>query len=340
MNGNNGKVSALVAMAFFFALAVCQVQADPLVIVNPPVIPDPLVIIRPPVIPNPLVITVATDKPAYVTGELVIVSITAHNPNDSDMVLSFNSGLQAQYTMDGIYKAPTVATMAFTRVSIPPHASHTWSFWHPWTEYGLDIGTHSVMGTVMAGRDSQPYSFEVIAPTLPTSDVLIDFESLPDGRAMPGGLSDAYAAWGVHFGKAKSGGMERISVCEKSGNLYAAATSCTYPPGFNIVATFDMPVHGVSADVSSAAGMTITMVARDSDGQIIDSVVSNVVSEAGEFVAAIELLSETPIASVEWWPSEQRAAVFIDNVHVMLPEPATLSLLTLGGLALLRRRRR
>jgi len=328
MNGNGGKVSALVAMALFCALGLCQAQADPLVIINPSVIP------------NPLVITVATDKPAYVAGELLVVSITAHNPNDSDMVLSFNSGLQAQYTMDGVYKAPTIATMAFTRVSIPPHASHTWSYGHLWAEYGLDIGTHTVVGTVIGRADSQPYSFEVIAPTLPTSDVLIDFENLPDGRAMPGGLYDAYAAWGVHFGKVKSGGMERISVCEKSGNLYAAATSCTYPPGFNMIATFDMPVRGISADVSSAAGMTITMVAKDSDGQIIDSVVSDVVSEAGEFVGSIELLSEVPIASVEWWPSEQNAAVFVDNIHVMVPGSATLSLLTLGGLPLLRRRRR
>ncbi len=318
MNGSGGKVSLSVAAALICALAVCQAQADPLEVM------------------------VATDKPAYVVGELLVVSITARNPNDYDTVINFSSGLQAQYTMDGVYKAPTIATQALTSVSILAHASHTWSFGHLWAEYGLDIGTHNVVGAVIGRGGTQPYSFEVVAPTLPTSDVLIDFKHLPDGRALPktGHLADEYAAWGVHFRKATSGEMDNIAVYEKGGNQYAAAVSCTYPPGFNIIATFDMPVHGVSADVSSAAGMTITMVAKDSDGQIIDSVVSDVVSEAGEFVGAIELLSETPIASVEWWPSQQNAAVYVDDIHVMVPEPATLSLLTLGGLALLRRRRR
>ena len=81
------------------------------------------------------------------------------------------------------------------------------------------------------------------------------------------------------------------------------------------------------------------MVARDSNGEIIGSVVSDAVPAVKEFVGRVELLSETPIASVEWRPSSPNAAVMVDNVYLTIPEPATLSLLAIGALRLIRRKR-
>ncbi len=317
MKRNGGRASTLGAMVLICALAVSQAEA------------------------TPLLISVATDKAAYVPGELLMVDVTAHNPNDYDANLSFQSTIQAQYIMDGVYTYPTMGLGVLTSVSIPAHSYHTWSFGHSWSEYDLGLGTHSVLGTVLGAGISQPYSFDVIAPTFPTSDVLIDFEHVPDGGALPTGyLADQYAAWGVHFGEMVRGGMDDITVHAEGDNQFAAAVSGTYPPGFNIVAQFDMPVYGVSADVTSAVGMTITMVAKDSNGQIIDSVVSDLVPAVKEFVGPIELQSQTPIASVEWWPSAQNAAVMVDNIYLTIPEPATLSVLALGGFALIRRRRK
>ncbi len=318
-------LSGLIMMAVICVLGNCKAEADTIVI-----LPEG----------DPLILSVATDKVAYVSGELLMVSVTAHNPNDFDANLFFSSSLQAQYTMDEAYTWPNGGFAMFTDVSIPANSSHTWSFPHYWSQYDLTLGTHGVVGTVLGVGSSQPYSFDVIAPTLPTSDVLIDFEYLPDGRALPvmGNFDDEYAAWGVHFGEIQSDGIDDIAVHAEDDNQFAYVGSTGYPPGFNIIAEFDMPVYGVSADVTSSVGTTITMVVKDSNGQIIDSVISDAVPALREFVGTIELHSQTPIASVEWWPSAQNASVMVDNIYLTIPEPATLSLLAFGGLALIRRK--
>ena len=110
----------------------------------------------------PLGVSVATDKTAYVPGELLTVLVTAHNPNDYDVLLSFGSSLQAQYVMDDSYTYPTWALDVLTELWIPASSSHTWSVHHPWSEYDLSLGSHSVLGNVINVGYSQPYLFEVI----------------------------------------------------------------------------------------------------------------------------------------------------------------------------------
>ena len=322
-----GKIIITVAVTVIIP-AVCQAQADL------PFIIDPLPLA------DPLLISVATDKAEYVPGELLMIDVTAHNPNDYEAHLGFSSGHQAHYTMDDVYAWPLWGIAMFTNVSIPAQSSHTWSYRHYWSQYDLSIGTHSVVGTVVNVGNSQPSSFEVIAPTLPDASFLIDFEHLPDGRELPtmGGFADEYAAWGVHFGKIKSNGIGDIAIHANGDNQYAEVSSTSYPPGFNIIAQFDMPVYGVSAEVTSAEGSIVTMVAKDSNGQIIDSVVSDAISTVGEFVGSIQLQSQTPIASVEWWPSEQNFSVSVDNIYLTIPEPATLAMLAIGSAAMLRRK--
>ena len=339
MKTNTGRISVLCAMVLVCAMGLCQAED----IAIAPYLGWGIVELGSPPLPRPvpLVISVATDKAAYVPGELLIASVTAYNPNDYERKLNFNSSLQALAIIDG-HTPFCVATQFFTSVSIPALSSHTWRSGHDWSDYDLAIGIHSVVGTVLNTGYSEPYSFDVIAPTLPSSDVLIDFEHLPDGRALPkmGQFDDEYAAWGVHFGMTRSRGMTDIAVHGKGGNQHAAAVGgCSYPTGFNIIAEFDMPVYGVSAEVTSAAGMTVTMVAKDSNGEIIGSVVSDTVPAVKEFVGGVDFRSDTPIASVEWWPSQANAAVMVDNVYLTIPEPATLSLLAFGGLSLIRRKR-
>ena len=174
----------------------------------------------------------------------------------------------------------------------------------------------------------------------------IHFDHYPPGgdQANTSGISmDQYSPWGVHF-RTISENNSWPSVRLANNNQYAQVYSTTYPPGFNMVADFDMPVYSIEVDVSSAVGMTVTMIAKDSSGVIIDSVVSASVPDVSNWFELLQLDTTTPIASVEWWPSEQNASVWIDNLHVLstpIPEPSTLSmLLALGSLALLWRRRR
>ena len=353
MNGKHagerygGRLPTLAAMVVVCWLGVVAAQADTTLALDPMIDPikGPITVLPwPGTLTEPITVSVATDKAAYVPGELLLVDITAYNPNDFDITLDFSSSLQAEYTMDSVYTNPQVAYQAFTNVTIPANGSYTWSQPHLWSDYDLGIGTHEVVGRVVGRGTSQPYAFDVIAPTLPTSDLTIDFEHLPDGRDLVNSLGDEYAAWGVHFHEARSGLPEagRVSVHRSDDNQYAAAVSCTYPPGFNIVADFDMSVHGISADVSSAAGMTVTMVAKDADGEIIASVESDVIAAYQEFVTVSldGVTKDRPIASVEWYASQENAAVFVDNIHLSLPEPATLALLVPAGLVMLRRGRK
>lgn len=286
-------------------------------------------------------VTVATDQATYWPGEPIAVSVTGHNPADYPVTLGFGSTLQAQYTVDETYTYPTIGLAILTQVMIPGKGSHTWSFRHMWQDYDLSLGGHSVTGTVIGKGSSDPVGFEIVPAPPVADDLFIDFEVLPDGTpaggAGGGSLWYDYAAWGVHFGSI--GVPHGPSIQGSGGNQYAQANRCSYPPGLNIVADFDMPVFGIAADVSSAAGVTITMIARDSQGQVVDSVVSPPVPAVGEFVGPIQLSTTTPISSVEWWPSNTQASVSVDDVYIVVPEPVVLTVLAAGVLGLIRRRR-
>ena len=268
---------------------------------------------------DPLVITAATDKSEYVRGELLYVDATVHNPNAYSVTLHFGATVYFNYTMDSTYTTSLSGAIAMIEVTIPAGQSHTFrQRHHSWSEYDIAPGTHSVVVTMEANYgQSEPYYFEVVEPVLPTEDVLIDFDILPDGRPMDGPPRDAYAAWGVHFHQILSDGTQSPSLNYTGSNLYLVTWSTTYPPGFNIVATFDMPVYGVSADVSTAAGRTITMIAKDSGGNVIGTTESDPVPASGSFVP-IEIYSITPVASVEFWPSQETAAVMLDNLDICL----------------------
>ena len=265
-------------------------------------------------------VLVTTDKAAYVAGEILTVLVTAQNHGDSGVLLEFPSALQAQYMMDYAFIGPTgYYAQVLTAQYIPAHGSYTWDFVHNWSEYNLGLGAHTIVGNVVGVGFGQPNWFDVVSASPPQENVFIDFETLPDGRPLPTGtITDAYAAWGVHFSTIRNDGSGAPTLTAAGGNQFAKVYSCTYPPGFNIAADFDMPVFEISADVSSAAGQTVTMVAKDSSGVVIGSVESAVVPAVGVFVDPVEIQTDTPIASVEWWPSLYNASVMVDDIYLTI----------------------
>jgi hypothetical protein len=194
-------------------------------------------------------------------------------------------------------------------------------------------GTHRATGGVAGYGDAGPVNFDVVAPTLPTQAFAIDFDKAP-GRDAPVQSTTEYWPLGVRFRSESTPGTTRRPVIQ---NGHLQINSTTYPPGFNIAADFDMNIHGASADVSAATGVQITMIAKDKDGLVLDTAISDPVPELGSFVP-VSVISKSPIATIEWWPSNQQSTVMLDNLAIAMPEPTTAVLLGFGLLMLARRR--
>ena len=125
-------------------------------------------------------ISVDTDKDTYLLDEDILVSITAYNPGDTVVDLSFASDLQASYLIDGIYdweegrsRLPWV-----TYVAIDPYDSFSWELNHgvsEMLEYPLDIGIHTLVGEVLSGE------LLIIGESLSPS---IEFEVVPEAATV------------------------------------------------------------------------------------------------------------------------------------------------------------
>jgi hypothetical protein len=144
---------------------------------------------------------------------------------------------------------------------------------------------------------------------------LIDFEGVPAHHSQPSGrVTSSYADWGVIFysiGSWFGPGFYHDDYGNPS--TYAGVNSTTYPPGFNLIADFYLPVFAVSSDVMCSAGNTVTMIAKDAEGNTLSSVTSQP-APATFWTGPIFLDAEAPIASVEWWPSIPNSGVGIDNL--------------------------
>jgi hypothetical protein len=283
-------------------------------------------------------ITVSPNKVRYYPGEALVFSTTVRNRESHDITLRFDWD-QAQYILDSTYFSETVFHWDETyNISIPANGSYTWHMRHDWRYYPVSLGAHSVVGRVIGHGDSSPVSFQVVEPVLPTKSFFLDFdEPLAIGSSYH--FVEEYWPLGVHFRNATG---HPVGVYEKNGNNYVTSNSTTYPTGFNVIADFDMPVYGATVDVSVGGnGNRVTMIAKDANGQVISSVTSPPVPSYNDFLGPLSIASDTPIASLEWWPSNVQAGVMIDNLHVIIPEPASTLSLTLGAaLFFLRRSRR
>lgn len=115
-------------------------------------------------------VSVDTDKSAYGIGEGVIIYVTAYNPGDETITLSFGSTKQATYIIDGVFDYSSGANYAdvVTQVQIVANGSYTWTFEHTGaalSTYPLTLGTHSIVGQVIGYGDSSTMAamqFEVV----------------------------------------------------------------------------------------------------------------------------------------------------------------------------------
>ena len=274
-----------------------------------------------------ILVSTSLDKSVYRRGEALDIHVTATNTSDEDVLLRFNDGRQARYNIDGTIEFPEGWTLALTERAIGANSSYTWTFRHDWLWRDLSLGSHGVVGGVIGQGEAGPVPFEVVGASLPTSGFLIDFDKEES-------LSEFWPV-GVRFRSNTSNGSSRPGI--QDGHLRVNST--TYPPGFNIAADLEIPVHGISADVSAAVGVSITMVAKDAAGNVLDTSVSEPVAALGSFVP-VSVSSDGAIASVEWWPSNERSAVMVDNVALSMPEPGGMVLVGLFAMVSGRRGRR
>lgn len=158
---------------------------------------------------------------------------------------------------------------------------------------------------------------------------IIDFETLPGGGSVP--LNDTigtnYSSLGVSFRSIGAAGWPKFSRFQVP-STYAFVGSTTYPPGHNLIADFSVLVYEVSANVTSAAGVEVTMEARDSGGAVIASTTSAPAPAPYNFSRRVYLATQTPIASVEWWPSVPQSGIGIDNLSITGDLPVTEIALT------------
>ena len=265
-------------------------------------------------------VSVSTRKATYVLGEPVRVFVTATNNGSEGVTLEFVTSNQASYVMDDAYAPTLLAAQVLTERHIPAGESYTWTLDHDLAAYPLDYGTHRVVGKVVGEASSRAAAeFEIVEGEPMEEDIVIDFtppsEDDPLDTGSPGWV---YASWAVHFSTSRNDDVAvEPSLQEDEGNYYLDIGRCTYPPGFNIIADLEFPISGASAQVSTAAGETVTMIAKDADGNVVHTAVSPVVPEVGEFVAIPEFRVDTPISSLEWWPSNERATVMIDDLSLL-----------------------
>lgn len=260
-----------------------------------------------------LQITVATDQPAYYLGDPIKYLVTATNHDPTPVTLWFSSSNQFDYEIDGIHSPDGWGLAVITNVEVPASGSYTWTGSHNWDEWSLEPGTHSVVGEVVWTGVSEPVSYEILATPEITSDVSIDFDTFPngdptltDGELTHGRLwRDAFARQGVRF--SSEGGTVNLSERPEYGGILRTPTT-SYPPGFNVIAEFDMPVYGVSNDALGAGTSAVRLRAYDADDRLLGVATSD--PETG----VVSFASETPIAWVQWFGSSPQATVWIDNL--------------------------
>jgi hypothetical protein len=184
------------------------------------------------------------------------------------------------------------------------------------------------------------------AGVAPAQAGIVTFDTLPGGGPPTAGnlVGASFAPWGVTFSSYGVSDMpifEELAYGGTSGDFFAVSLHAAYPTWCNIVADFSAPVSGpVSVDVMTAAGRSVTMLVFDANGTQIGSVTS--LSAPATFWAGnLSFSSATPIARLEWWSSDQFAAVGIDNLTFGVPDlGSTLLLLgtALAGLGAATRR--
>ena len=176
---------------------------------------------------------------------------------------------------------------------------------------------------------------------------VIDFESYVDGTPVTGQPTisgNEWSDWGVEFAAIESGAV--LSLYENlTKEEYHSATHTLMPSGdrSSILITLPQPVltfgmYIVDNEITSATELIIL---EGSDGAILGEFAMPVDPNGTTPPLSVDFrgyISDTPIAKVYVIEDSDGEGLSLDDVMYSVPEPATLGLLALGGLALLRRK--
>jgi hypothetical protein len=243
-------------------------------------------------------IQVATTRPVYDFGEDFEVVVTVTNST----ILYFFTSSQTTYTMDGIYTPFWIDYPVLTEAITPC----SWTNEFRWSDWSLAPGVHTVVGTVFGYGDSPPATFTVRPPTsTPPGDFLVDFDLFP-GTTTPVANLDAYSFYGVRFS----------AICTLQ-NLEGDSWVEGYPE-YPVSAEFDRTVMGASAAVAGDSGASITMTARNAQGQVIATNACPPITQPNQFVQTLSVSPAEPIAALEWTSS---GSVKVDNLFVRITPP-------------------
>ena len=197
---------------------------------------------------------------------------------------------------------------------------------------------------ILSGRFAE--AAPVFDPIDLAGAIVLDYGDSPAGPILPGApVVDQYAALGVrHDGHTTSPpGPDGMS---SPSGLPALEAGSGDLPGRFLEIEFDVPVFGVGAFyLMGGHADPITLTVLDEGNSLIESIVVQpfdmplVPGPFGFNEGFVGLLTEVPIRSARFEASTLAFAV--DDLHVVIPEPATVALLALGGLAgIVARRRR
>ena len=175
--------------------------------------------------------------------------------------------------------------------------------------------------------------------------IVITLDEIPPSNGNFGFLTEEYAAFGIHFITTDDGSIMGGMSAGDPGNWDLEGTNGPAFLGFNgesygLTAWFDSEMNYISLDVSRSAGSstgdTFTLECYDGaqlvNTQTVDLGPINNWTHVG--------FSGDNFDRVEWFGSGIGFHPYgVDNL-VFVPEPITVTLLGVGGLALLHRRRK
>lgn len=168
---------------------------------------------------------------------------------------------------------------------------------------------------------------------------LIDFETVPDQQNPQVNnqyIGDTYDSMGVNLWSKSSVHPRWKNNAYNNSGWFVTGGYSGYSGSDHIGLTFDAPVTEVSMSLFTMSSVQFWV--YDTDGVPINGITSiylgggwktkTITSPAGRFISRIQLQGTTT-----------QTVVGMDNL-MSVPEPATLSLLAIGGAVILRRKRR
>ena len=121
-------------------------------------------------------LNIALDNDIYSSGDDLNIEVSVLNWTDTDITLNFNSGLQIDYIIDGIYRYSehNAFTEALSTVVIPANEVVKWNITHKSSDYALSPGKHYIQAEIACTGINSSIGFGVLPVT----------QKLPVGIAM------------------------------------------------------------------------------------------------------------------------------------------------------------